>query len=137
MVLPIYLYGQPVLRREAEDVPQDFPELKTLIANMFETLLQAEGCGLAAPQVGQGIRLFIKCIPYNFYAIFTLVMIVAIIVMRFDYATMAKFEMNAVENGDLRKALIVFFAYLLMVGGLLSIALVTRRKPFLKSFAKP
>ena len=59
MVLPIYLYGQPVLRREAEDVPQDFPELKTLIANMFETLLQAEGCGLAAPQVGQGIRLFI------------------------------------------------------------------------------
>ena len=59
MVLPIYLYGQPVLRREAEDVPQDYPDLKKLIADMFDTLLQAEGCGLAAPQVGIGIRLFI------------------------------------------------------------------------------
>ena len=59
MILPIYLYGQPVLRREAEDVPKDYPELKTLIDNMFETLLQAEGCGLAAPQVGLGLRLFI------------------------------------------------------------------------------
>jgi len=48
-----------------------------------------------------GIALFIQCIPYNFYAIFTLVMIFAIILMRFDYAGMAKFEMNAVENGDL------------------------------------
>ena len=50
---------------------------------------------------GQGISLFIKCIPYNFYAIFTLVMMFALIFMKFDYATMAKFEMNAVENGDL------------------------------------
>ena len=50
---------------------------------------------------GQGLSLFIKCIPYNFYAIFTIVMIFALIFMRFDYATMAKFEMNAVENGDL------------------------------------
>ena len=48
-----------MLRREAEDVPRDYPELKTLIANMFETLVQAEGCGLAAPQVGLGLRLFI------------------------------------------------------------------------------
>ena len=45
--------------------------------------------------------------------------------------------LGGVENGDLRKALIIFFAYLLMVGGLLSIALVTRSKPFLKSFTKP
>ena len=59
MILPIYLYGQPVLRKEAEDVPRDYPELKPLIDNMFETLLQAEGCGLAAPQVGLGLRLFI------------------------------------------------------------------------------
>ena len=59
MILPIYLYGQPVLRREAEDVPKDYPGLKELIANMFETLLQAEGCGLAAPQVGLGLRLFV------------------------------------------------------------------------------
>ena len=59
MILPIYLYGQPVLRKEAEDVPREYPELKQLIDNMFETLLQAEGCGLAAPQVGLGLRLFI------------------------------------------------------------------------------
>ena len=50
---------------------------------------------------GEGISLFIRCIPYNFYALFTLVMMFALIFMRFDYATMAKFEMNAVENGDL------------------------------------
>ena len=50
---------------------------------------------------GQGISLFISCIPYNFYALFTLVMMFALIFMKFDYATMAKFEMNAVENGDL------------------------------------
>ena len=59
MVLPIYLYGQPVLRKEAEDVPREYPELKQLIDNMFETLVQAEGCGLAAPQVGLGLRLFV------------------------------------------------------------------------------
>lgn len=50
---------------------------------------------------GKGISLFISCIPYNFYAIFTLVMMFALIFMKFDYATMAKYEMNAVENGDL------------------------------------
>ena len=50
---------------------------------------------------GEGINLFIRCIPYNFYALFTLVMMFAIIFMKFDYATMASFEMNAVENGDL------------------------------------
>ena len=50
---------------------------------------------------GEGISLFIRCIPYNFYALFTLVMMFALIFMKFDYATMSKFEMNAVENGDL------------------------------------
>ena len=50
---------------------------------------------------GDGIALFIRCIPYNFYALFTLVMMFALIFMKFDYAGMAKFEMNAVENGDL------------------------------------
>lgn len=59
MILPIYLYGQPVLRKEAEEVPKDYPGLKQLVADMYETLLQAEGCGLAAPQVGKGLRLFI------------------------------------------------------------------------------
>ena len=50
---------------------------------------------------GEGISLFIRCIPYNFYALFTLVMIFAIILMKFDYANMAQFEMNAIEKGDL------------------------------------
>lgn len=59
MILPIYLYGQPVLRRETEEVPQDYPELKKLVADMFETLTQADGCGLAAPQVGLSLRMFI------------------------------------------------------------------------------
>lgn len=59
MILPIYLYGQPVLRKEAEEIGQDYPELSALIADMFETLTQADGCGLAAPQVGRSIRLFV------------------------------------------------------------------------------
>ena len=58
MILPIYLYGQPVLRKETEEIA-DFPELKQFIADMYETLTQAEGCGLAAPQVGKPWRLFI------------------------------------------------------------------------------
>lgn len=48
-----------------------------------------------------GIALFVQCIPYNFYAIFTIVMIIALILMRFDYGGMARFEQNAIENGDL------------------------------------
>lgn len=59
MILPIYLYGQPVLRRATEDITPEYPELKQLIADMYETLLQADGCGLAAPQIGRSIRLFI------------------------------------------------------------------------------
>ena len=59
MLLPIYLYGQSVLRKETEEIGPDYPELKTLIANMYETLVKAEGVGLAAPQVGLSIRLFI------------------------------------------------------------------------------
>lgn len=59
MILPIYLYGQPVLRRESDEVPQDYADLKQLIADMFETLTQADGCGLAAPQVGKSMRMFI------------------------------------------------------------------------------
>ncbi len=52
MILPIYVYGQPVLRKVAEDVAPDYPDLRELIANMFETMDNAEGVGLAAPQVG-------------------------------------------------------------------------------------
>ena len=59
MILPIYLYGQPVLRKVAEDITPDYPELKSLIESMFETMHQAEGIGLAAPQVGLAIRLVV------------------------------------------------------------------------------
>lgn len=59
MILPIYLYGQPVLRKVSEDITPDYPELKSLIENMFETMHQAEGIGLAAPQIGLAIRLVV------------------------------------------------------------------------------
>lgn len=59
MILPVYLYGQPVLREVAHDITKDYPDLKGLIANMFETMYNADGIGLAAPQIGLAIRLFI------------------------------------------------------------------------------
>ena len=59
MILPIYIYGQPVLRKVAEDITPDYPNLKELIANMFETMDAAEGVGLAAPQVGLPIRVVV------------------------------------------------------------------------------
>ena len=59
MVLPIVAYGDPVLRKESEEITKDFPNLDVLIENMFETMYQARGIGLAAPQVGEAIRLFI------------------------------------------------------------------------------
>lgn len=59
MVLPIYIYGQPVLKRKAEKITADFKDLGTLIANMWETMYEAKGVGLAAPQIGQSIRLFL------------------------------------------------------------------------------
>ena len=59
MILPIYTLGQPVLRQVAEDITPEYPELKQLIANMYETLEQSEGIGLAAPQIGLPIRLVI------------------------------------------------------------------------------
>ncbi|MBO4986071.1 MAG: peptide deformylase [Bacteroides sp.] len=59
MILPIYVYGQPVLRKVAEDITPDYPELKELIANMFETMDKAEGVGLAAPQIGLPIRVVV------------------------------------------------------------------------------
>ena len=58
MILPIYLYGQPVLRKQTEEI-ENTSELKQFIADMYETLTQAEGCGLAAPQVGKPWRLFV------------------------------------------------------------------------------
>ena len=59
MILPIYVYGQPVLRKVAEDIAPDYPNLKELIENMFETMDHAEGVGLAAPQIGLPIRVVV------------------------------------------------------------------------------
>src|SRR5574344_1968230 len=59
MILPIYIYGQPVLRKVAEDITPDYPNLKELIDNMFETLSRADGVGLAAPQIGLPIRVVV------------------------------------------------------------------------------
>jgi len=59
MILPIYLYGQPVLRKKAQEIPSSYPQLKELINNMFETMYNADGIGLAAPQIGLDIRLFV------------------------------------------------------------------------------
>ncbi len=59
MVYPIYIYGQPVLRKKAEKVSPEYPEIKSIIANMWETMYSSEGVGLAAPQVGLSIRLFV------------------------------------------------------------------------------
>lgn len=59
MILPIYSYGNKVLRQKAADIPADYPGLKQLIADMFETMYNAHGVGLAAPQIGEDIRLFV------------------------------------------------------------------------------
>ena len=59
MTLPIIAYGDPVLRKIAKEIPQDYPKLKELITNMWETMYKASGVGLAAPQVGLPIRLFL------------------------------------------------------------------------------
>lgn len=59
MILPIYAYGHPVLKQVAQDIDRDYPDLNSLIANMWDTMYNAEGVGLAAPQVGLPIRLFI------------------------------------------------------------------------------
>ena len=59
MIYPIYTYGQPVLRKVAEDIPVDYTDLQQLIADMFETLTESEGIGLAAPQIGKAIRLVV------------------------------------------------------------------------------
>jgi len=59
MILPIYAYGQPVLKKIATPITPEYPGLDALLANMWETMYQADGIGLAAPQVGLGIRLFV------------------------------------------------------------------------------
>lgn len=66
MKLPIIAYGDPVLRQKAKEINEDYPELGTLIDNMFETMYAASGVGIAAPQIGKSIRLFvIDASPYE------------------------------------------------------------------------
>ena len=57
MTLPVYVYGQPVLRKEAELVTKDYENLSELIANMKETMYASNGIGIAAPQVGVSLKL--------------------------------------------------------------------------------
>lgn len=59
MILPIIAYGDPVLRRQTQLVAADYPDLKSLIADMFQTMYHAHGVGLAAPQIGWSLRLFV------------------------------------------------------------------------------
>jgi peptide deformylase len=59
MVYPIYVYGHPVLRKVAKDIDKDYEGLDQLIDDMFETMRASDGIGLAAPQIGKSIRLFV------------------------------------------------------------------------------
>ncbi len=59
MKLPIYLYGHPVLRNKSTEVKADYPELKKLVEDMYATMYDSEGCGLAAPQIGRNDRIVV------------------------------------------------------------------------------
>ena len=59
MILPVYLLGHPVLREETEDITPDYPDLKQLIENMWETMYNSDGVGLAAPQIGRSISVIV------------------------------------------------------------------------------
>lgn len=59
MILPIVAYGDPILKKDCEEIDENYPALKQLISDMFETMYKAKGVGLAAPQIGKNIRLFI------------------------------------------------------------------------------
>lgn len=66
MVLPITAYGHPVLRKVARDIDKDYPGLKELISDMYETMYATHGVGLAAPQVNLSIRLLVMdATPYS------------------------------------------------------------------------
>jgi len=59
MILPVYAYGQPILKKKAEKIVKDYQGLDALLEDMWETMYYASGVGLAAPQIGQSIRLFL------------------------------------------------------------------------------
>ena len=59
MIYPIVVYGHPILRKVAKEIDKDYPELNQLISDLFETMYCSEGLGLAAPQIGKSIRIFV------------------------------------------------------------------------------
>ncbi|MDC1379609.1 peptide deformylase [Algibacter sp.] len=59
MILPIIAYGDPVLKKKGKEITKDYPNFDTLLENMFETMYNASGVGLAAPQIGLPIRMFL------------------------------------------------------------------------------
>lgn len=66
MIYPIVAYGDPILRKVAEPIGADYPKLNEIIQNMFDTMHRSNGIGLAAPQIGLSIRLFVvDATPYE------------------------------------------------------------------------
>ena len=66
MIIPILAYGDPILRKKGKDISKEYPKLEELLENMFETMYAAKGIGLAAPQIGLPIRVFIvDAIPFE------------------------------------------------------------------------
>lgn len=65
MIYPIYIYGSSVLRNENEEIIADYPGLKALVDDMFETMYASDGVGLAAPQIGKNIRMFVVDGTFN------------------------------------------------------------------------
>ena len=59
MILPVYIYGSPVLRKVAEEIGPDYPDFEEFLADLWETMYHADGVGLAAPQVGRSVRIFV------------------------------------------------------------------------------
>ncbi len=59
MLLPIFIYGHPILRKISKDIPADYPDLDKFIKDLWQTMDEADGVGLAAPQVGKNIRIFV------------------------------------------------------------------------------
>jgi peptide deformylase len=59
MIYPIVVYGSPILRQVAKEVPTDYPNLKSLVSDMFDTMYKSDGMGLAAPQIGKSIRVIV------------------------------------------------------------------------------
>ena len=66
MIYPIVIYGSQTLRNPSENIAPDYPDLAKLVEDMFLTLGEADGVGLAAPQIGKNIRLFVvDCTPWG------------------------------------------------------------------------